>query len=98
VKSAKNIFKYDLYSKLEKFTLSHFHTFSKIPKSLKRVKSSNLGKKSLKMRALNKEHIQTYRKTSISPPWHSVFQPFPDSGVLLEVTFNERMALYFLTN
>ena len=29
-----------------------------------------------------------YRKTSISPPWRSIFQPFPYSGVLLEVTFN----------
>jgi len=29
-----------------------------------------------------------YRKTSISPPWRSIFQPLPHSGVLLEVTYN----------
>ena len=29
-----------------------------------------------------------YRKTSFSSPWRSIFQPFPYSGVLLEVTFN----------
>ena len=38
------------------------------------------------------EHLylnsSTYRKTSISLPWRSIFQPFPHSGVLLEVTFN----------
>ena len=32
--------------------------------------------------------VYIYRKTSISPPWRSIFQPFPYSGVLLEVTFN----------
>jgi len=28
---------------------------------------------------------QAYRKTSISPPWRSIFQPFLYSGVQLEV-------------
>ena len=32
--------------------------------------------------------LQRYRKTSISPPWCLIFQPFPHSGVLLEVTFS----------
>jgi len=39
-----------------------------------------------------------YRKTSISPPWRSVFQPFVYSGVLVEVTFNSSVALYFSTS
>ena len=34
------------------------------------------------------ESNKIYRKTSILPPWRSIFQPFPHSGVLLEVTFN----------
>jgi len=37
------------------------------------------------LKPLNKDG--TYRKTSISPPWRSIFQPFPHSGVLSEVTF-----------
>jgi len=28
--------------------------------------------------------IKYTRKTSISPAWRSIFQPFPHSGVLLE--------------
>jgi len=32
--------------------------------------------------------LVAYRKTSTSPPWRSIFQPFPHSGVLLEVTFS----------
>jgi len=41
-------------------------------------------KKFLKVLAI----FKIYRKTSISPPWRSIFQPFPHSGVLLEVAFN----------
>jgi len=31
--------------------------------------------------------MSNYRKTSISPPWRSIFQPFLYSDVILDVTF-----------
>jgi len=34
---------------------------------------------------LYKQSLSSYRKTSISPPWHSIFQLFLKSGVQIEV-------------
>jgi len=50
-----------------------------------------LGLKTLELDILQKLYYLRkgdYRKTSISPPWLSIFQPFLYRGVLLEVAFN----------
>ena len=42
--------------------------------------------------------LSVYSKTSIWASWRYIIQPFHYSGVLLEVAFNQRVALYFSTS
>ena len=70
--SVKNRIKYYLTKQTEIVHFTHFHTFPTIPKnthipkkSLKRVKSSNLGTKSLEVRALCSSLKYVYYLTSV---------------------------------